>query len=166
MDEVAVFPEKDGMDRSLLNNQPDSPATITEENNFVIFLKYQQPFDRGLLLSKLSSLRTVQKVKQVSPVFYTSNKKHPATRMALTGEIIVQYPPKYTQNQISVIEKEYGLERLKAFGFSRNAFLYRAGNPLDSLDIANWLNESGEVNYAYPNWLSPSSTVRWLKGGF
>lgn len=156
MDEVAVFPVKGKgamLNNSLLRQRFQPGAIITEKNNFVVFLKTKDVVGKNYILSKLTGIRSLQHVKQASPVFYTSKKKHPGARIVLTGEIIVRFPKECTENPIVSIEKEYGLERLKSFDFSQNTFLYRAGDPLNSLEVANRLYESGRVNYAYPNWL-------------
>jgi kexin len=50
------------------------------------------------------------------------------------------------------------LEKLKSFDFNRNTILFRAGDPLNSLNVANALYESGQVIYSYPNWLRIRTT--------
>jgi subtilisin family serine protease len=156
MDEIAVFPERGKLaelDKHLLIKQIHDRAVITEETDFVIYLKAPEPIGVKALAEKLSSLRAVKHVRQASPVFYPSREKTPGTRMVLTGQIIVQFPQNYSQGDIAAIEKEYGLERLKSYGFTENTFLYDGGNPLNSLGVANRLYESGRVNYSYPDWL-------------
>lgn len=156
MDEVAVFPVKGKgvvLNNSLLRQRFHPEASITEKNNYVIYLKTKEAVGKDYILSKLAGIRSLQHVKQASPIFYTSRKKHPQTRIIPTGEIIAQFPKECTENLIIAIEKEYGLERLKSFDFSPNTFLYQAGDPFNSLEVANGLYESGRVNYAYPNWL-------------
>ena len=155
--EIAVFPvkgERADLNESDLVQRFHPKAVITESNSFVIFLKAPEPVGKDFVLNRLSPVRSLQKVKQSSPVFYTSRNKHPETRIVLTGEIIVQFPSEFTESQIVTIENEYSLERLKTFVFSKNAYLYRAGgDALKSLKVANNLYESGRVIYAYPNWL-------------
>ncbi len=156
MDEVAVFPVKGKgamLKNSLLLQQFHPQAIITEKNNFVVFLKTPDFVGKNFIISKLSSIRSIPHVEQGSPVFYTSKNKHPGARIVLTGEIIVQFPSGCTEDLIVAIEKEYGLERLKTFNFGQNTFLYRTGDPLNSLDAAIRLYVSGRVNYAYPYWL-------------
>jgi kexin len=155
MDEVAVFPVKgkgSALNNSLLRQRFHPGAIVTEQNNFVVFLKTKEAVGKNFIISKLTGIRSLQHVNQASPVFYTSKKKNPEARIVLTGEIIVRFPKECTENQIVTIENEYGLERLKSFDFSQNTFLYRAGDSLNSLEVANRLYESGRVNYAYPNW--------------
>ena len=156
LDEIAVFPKK-GEDPRLIGDlliQRFHPkAAITEKNNFLIYLKIPEPVERGMILEKLSSLRALAGVRETSPVFYASKKGHPAARFVLTGEIIVQFPADHPETKIATIEKEYGLTRLKSFSFAQNTILYGAGEPFHSLKVANHLYESGQVIYAYPNWL-------------
>ena len=66
--------------------------------------------------------------------------------MTLTGEIIVQFPEEYTEKNVSEIEFEYGLSRVKAFTFVPNTFLYRVRDTLGSLDAANAMHQSKQVN--------------------
>jgi len=161
LDEVAVFPKKgEGakLNRDLFIKQLHPKAVITKRNSFLIYLKTPEPMERKLILERVCSLRGLDGVRQASPVFYTDKKRHPTTRLVLTGEIIVQFPKECPDSKIAAVEKEYGLERLKPFPFAQKTFLYRAGlyragEPLHSLKVANDLYESGQANYAYPNWL-------------
>ena len=156
-DEIAVFPvkgEKANLNESDLLEKFHPKAVIVKSNSFVIFLKTPEPVGKDFVLNRLSLVRRLQKVKQSSPVFYTSRNKHPKTRSVLTGEIIVQFPAEFTESQIVAIENEYSLTRLKTFDFSKNAYLYTAGgDALESIQIANTIYESKQVIYAYPNWL-------------
>jgi len=155
-DEVAVFPAKgEGvrLNANLLAREFHPRAGITKRNNFAIYLKSPDPVGKDLLFEKIRTIKTLRRVRRASPVFYPSKRKHPDARMVLTGQIIVQYPREYTEAQIASMEEEYGLERVKEFGFAKNTFLYDAGDGLDSLEVANSLYESGQVIYAYPNWL-------------
>jgi len=160
LNEVAVFPKKGkeaNLNTDLFTRQLHPKAVIAERNDFLIYVKTPEPMERELILKRVCSLRGLDSVRQASPVFYTGKKRHPATRLVLTGEIIVQFPKECTEGKIATIEKKYNLERLKPFPFTRNTFLYRAGEPLHSLKVANDLYESGQVNYAYPNWLRSRS---------
>jgi len=155
-DEVAVFPAKgEGarLNTNLLAREFHPRAGITKQNNFAIYLKSPDPIAKAFLLEKLKMVRTLRGVRRASPVFYPSKRKHPDARMVLTGQIIVQYPQEYTEAQISRMEEEYGLERVEEFGFAKSTFLYDAGEDLNSLEVANNIYESGQVTYAYPNWL-------------
>ncbi len=156
IDEVAVLPEKgEGarLNESLLTSEFHPRAGITKRNNFAIYLKSPDPVGKDLLLKKIRTINALRRVRRASPVFYPSKKRHPDARMVLTGQIIVQYPHEYIEAQILQSEAEYGLERVKAFGFARNTFLYDVGDDLNSLEVANRIYESGLVIYAYPNWL-------------
>ena len=154
--EAVVFPirgEETKLSRDLLIQRFHPQADITYRNSFLAYLKIPEPIERGVLLEKLSSLRLLDRVSQASPVFYADKKSHPEARFVLTGEIIVQFPQDYLEERVVGIEETYGLERVKSFPFTPNAFLYRVGEPLHSLKVANDLYESGQVIYAYPNWL-------------
>ncbi len=160
LDEVAVFPKKgEGakLNRDLFIQHLHPRAVIGQRNNLLIYLKTPERMERKAILERICSLRGLDGVRQASPVFYTDKKRHPATRLVLTGEIIVQFPNEFPESKIATIEKQYGLERLKPFPFTQNTFLYLAGEPLLSLKVANDLYQSGQVNYAYPNWLRSRS---------
>lgn len=160
LDEVAVFPKKGQgakLNRDLFIKQLHPNAVITKRNSFLIYLKTPERMERKLILERVCSLRELDGVRQASPVFYTGKKRHPYTRLVLTGEIIVQFPQECPNSKIAAVEKKYCLERLKSFPFAQNTFLYRAGEPLHSLKVANDLYESGQANYAYPNWLRSRS---------
>ena len=155
-DEVAVFQPRGRQlkaDENLLARQFHSEAVVTSKNEAVIFLKVPEPVGKDILMNRLANIRSLPNIRQACPVFYRNTTKTPDARMVLTGDIIVRFPSEFTESRILAIEEEYGLKRLKSFNFSPNAFLYRCGDPLESLDAANRLYESGQVKYAYPNWL-------------
>ncbi|MBW2062547.1 MAG: S8 family serine peptidase, partial [Deltaproteobacteria bacterium] len=156
LDEMAVFASNEKMTRAardLVVQQLPEGTAITESSDFIMYLKLPAPLKRARITERLSSVRTLESVRQTSPVFYTSKDRASGTRLVLTGEIIVQFPQEYTEGEIVGIEEEYGINRLKAFSFAPNTFLYQAGDPLHSLEVANDLYESGRANYAYPNWI-------------
>ena len=135
-----------------LLQQVNPRARITEESDFIVSFKLPAPLSKGDLRRRLASLRRLAAFRQACPVLYTSKDRAPASRLVLTAQIIVQFPPVYTHDQIAALEKEYGLERLKTFDFVPNTYLYQGSDPLTSIDVANRLSESGRVRFAYPNW--------------
>lgn len=122
-------------------------AVVTEKDNYMAHLKFYKALDIKRQLRDMSSSGLLY------PVFYKSRDRRESGRMVLIGEIILQYPEFFIIERIGEIEKEYGIERLRQFDFAKNTFLYRVDDPLNSLDIASLLIESGLVNYAYPHWL-------------
>ena len=162
-DEVAVFPGKGkalGLQNNpvLLTQRFHPQADVTASNDFVIIQKSPAAFTRAGLQEKLVALRSSSDIRQSSPVFYTGAQKSPETRMALTGSIIVQFPPELEKLEIQALEKGYGLQRVRPLPPAANTFLYQAGDALQSLDAANQLHQSGHVVYAYPNWLRGRTT--------
>ena len=75
---------------------------------------------------------------------------NPATQLILTDEINVKFPEKYPEDQIRAIEAEYGLIRVKSISYMPNGFVYRVREPLEALNVANRLYESGLVEFSYP----------------
>ncbi|UCF90644.1 MAG: DUF4214 domain-containing protein [Desulfobacterales bacterium] len=155
LDEVAVFPSKGkaaNLSGDLWVKGIHPQAEITERNDFIIFLKLPEPLKERQILEKSAAVKSLNGVQQASPVFYTTTQRTPDSRLVLTGEIIVQFPKDLAESDILAIEKNYGLKRNRSVAFAANTFLYQAGDPLQSLAVANDLYESGTVNYAYPNW--------------
>ena len=140
LDEFAglfVHGAADLMNEAELLQQVDPRALVTEKSDFIVYLKLPIPLNKDELSSRMFSLRSRKLFKQACPVFYTSPDKVPGSRLVLTGDIIVQFPPAYTQEQIAAVENEYGLQHLKTFDFALNTFLYQGADPLTSLDVAN-----------------------------
>lgn len=163
LDEVAVFPEKGKaarVDEGNLTQRFHARASIESKSEFVMFMKSPEKMaQKEELLARLATLRQGSNVRQASPVFYRSQKGRAQGkgRMALTGEIIVRFPAEYTESQIAAIESDYALTMLKSFHFAQNAFLYQVGDPLESVNVANRLYESGQAEYSYPNWFQSMS---------
>ncbi len=158
--EIAFFSEKGKAIKGTRTKQFRQyfPGSLeTKKNSFVTFLNTREPIEKEKLTAKLNQARQNLGARQASPVFYLGVSKKTDEQMVLTGEIIVQYPAHLSEAQILSIEKKYNLRRLKTFGFVGNTFKYWAGHSLSSLDTANHLHESGNVNYAYPNWLRKRS---------
>ena len=152
-DELAVFPVKGKsaqIDKGRLLQLFDPNCGVSRENDFVIFLRSPQPLAGALLRAKASAIKALANIRGTSPVFYTAEQKG---RMTLTGEIIIKFKGQYGEFEIRNIEQKYGLSRLKAYRFDGNAYLYQVEDVVASLDTANQLFESGQVVYAYPNWL-------------
>lgn len=160
LDEVAVFPEEMNtteLKEDTLTQRLHPMAIVSEKTHFLIYMKTPEPMERNAILKGLSSIRKLKGVKEASPVFYRTKRRDTETRLVLTGEIIVRFPKEFTDIRIAEIEKEYSIERVKSFSFSENTFLYRAGNSLHSLEVANNLYESGQTVYSYPNWFRKRS---------
>lgn len=126
-------------------------AQIVDENETRVFLEI--PAEKDLLFHETRLMRFDQFTGLRSyPVFYPGYRDS-RTRMALTGEIIVHFKPGWAIEQIDSWADRYGLVRLKTFSFSPSTFLFQAGEGFRSLRVANEIYLSGEVVYAYPNWL-------------
>jgi subtilisin-like proprotein convertase family protein len=119
-------------------------------------LSSPEPVTKEQLLNALSSIQALPYINYASPVFYrTPDKETGKTfgRKVLTDEIMVDFPVEYPEEQILEIENEYGLVRLEASSYFPNEFVYQAPSPLEALEIANTLYESGKVQLATPNWI-------------
>ncbi len=156
LDEMAVIPKKKGLssaEKEMIAYQVHPEAEVTGESGSIIYLKLPGSADRDQIIRRVSVLREEDNVALTSPLFYGTETGDPASRMILTGEIIVRFLKDYTEKSIRETELEYGLSRIKKFSYAPNTFLYRVRDPLISLDLANTLYHTAQVNFAYPNWL-------------
>ncbi len=156
LDEMAVIPKKKGLsgaEKEMIAYQVHPEAEVTGESGSIIYLKLPGSANRDQIIRRVSVLREEDSVVLTSPLFYGTEIGDPASRMILTGEIIVQFLKDYTEKSIRETELEYGLSRIKKFSYAPNTFLYRVRDPLISLDLANTLYHTAQVNFAYPNWL-------------
>ncbi len=77
----------------------------------------------------------------------------------LTDEFIAQFPPSWSSEQIAAFNTSYGVETLSRLLSNDNAYLLRVNETvtsagiftLDSMTVANFYQESGQVIYAEPN---------------
>ena len=156
LDEMVVIPKKKGLSRAekeMIAYQVHPEAEVTGESGSIIYLKLPGSANRDQIIRRVSVLREEDNMALTSPLFYGAEAGDPASRMILTGEIIVQFLKNYTEKSIRETELEYGLSRIKKFSYAPNTFLYRVRDPLISLDLANTLYHTAQVNFAYPNWL-------------
>lgn len=121
-----------------------------EEGDRFTRLKMPFPVNRKDLPSILATLRRTENAEAASPVFYRGTDRSPASRLIPTGNIIVRYPDSLTKGDIAAIEEIYDLERVQVFPLSDRAFLYYAGDPLDSIETADRLYKEKNVLYSYP----------------
>lgn len=160
LDEIAVFPAQ----------RPDSPyvlegeyktaledvarifhpqAKIKEWGDFAVILESPEPVSRELLSEIFETISAHEYIRQAGPVLY-GNPNNPDSQVIPTGEILVEFPASYSKDQILAIEQKYGLVRLKRGGDDLHDALYQAGTPIESIEIANLLYESGLVEYSSP----------------
>ncbi len=160
-DEIAVFQKrrsgrtKDIPEITIKNLK--SIGEIVKQSDFVTYVKLPQKRTRTDIAEKLDELQMKLLSRHVSPVFY-SGRKNKNNRMALTGKIIIHFFPDWNKNKIDAWLKDKNLTIVKSFHFSPNTFLVDAGYSLKSLETANEIYLSGEVRYAYPNWLKTRVT--------
>jgi len=157
VDEIAVFFQRGSMvskeRMETLARTLDTQGTPLEgSNEFVMFVQVIDTASRYVTELIDTMLKQHTEVKEVSPVFYRGGIKDPLNRMALTGEVIIHFPPEWDESRVNGLAKRYGLSYIKGFDFSPDTRLFSAGSALQSLEVANEIQFSGEVIYAYPNW--------------
>lgn len=155
-DELAVIarPGKSVRDGGLsVATKLDPGAVVKTQTAGVTVFRLSQTMDRRSLQTYVRSLAKPAGVQSISPVFYTAAQKDERARLILTGQIIVRLPAQWLPEQVTTLEKAYGLERLQQLPYAPNTFLYQSADALASLDIANRLHAAGTAVYTYPNWL-------------
>ena len=166
VDEIAIFPKKMPEDWYAFTGEFKTTveeiahlfhpqAEVSELSETCI--KFKSP--ELTTLKKLPEIfeRIVQHpfIRSVAPVLYGEIEEQ-WTEMIPTGKILVRFPENISEQQLIEVEKIYGLERLSSEIYddgNSGSFLYYAGTPLESLECANRLFESGLTLYAFPNWL-------------
>ena len=128
-----------------------NPTDITERGGTLMILKCPQPLELKRWFNALTSLKEIEFVEFAGPMLYTDIEKRRDSMLPI-GEIIVRFPENYAEEQIHAIEQEYHLIRKQVLLLgSETSYYYFAGEPLESINIANRLYESGKVESASPN---------------
>lgn len=99
------------------------------------------------------ALRRNPDVRHVSPVFYTNTDRTPDTRMALTGQIIVGFRAPLSQPDLQRFAREHDVSLFKSLDISPTTYVFNTPPGTDSLELANRIHLSGQVAFAYPNWI-------------
>ena len=97
----------------------------------------------------LSALSTSMK-GSLSPVF-TNGKSGGGQRRALPGGILVTFKADWDESKVKQWVGEKGMTIKQKMNFG-NIYLLDSAPGLDSLNLANSIYESGEVEGASPNW--------------
>jgi hypothetical protein len=99
----------------------------------------------------LRDLRNSPSMGQISPMF--QDLPHPGGRKrALPGGIIVWFNPHWSDAQVMEWSQEQGLTIVKKINIGPQVYLIETAPGLASLETANRINQSGEVEAASPNW--------------
>ena len=162
LDEVAVTHDKTGkqeINEYLDLIKPVEPEAILspDSNEFQSFLEIPKYTKSSELKDQLDKYKLDQRIETVSPVFYRDKNKT-KNRHLLTGEIIVHFKHEWSSDQVKQWIDQKGLRQIESYKFSPNAYRLRISDLTTGLKIANDIYESGEVIYAYPNWLKTRTT--------
>ncbi|MGA1865090.1 MAG: S8 family serine peptidase [bacterium] len=160
-DEIAIFPrQRANRTRGVLEKAVKDlgfGGEIVKQNEFVMYMKLSKRRTHWEIETMTGERQKEEEIQCISPVFY-SGSKDSGTRMALTGQIIIHFSLDWDRSKIEGWSKKKGLSLIKSFDFSPNTFLFDAGSPMKSLELANDIYLSGEVLYSYPNWLKTRVT--------
>jgi len=152
LDEIAIFPKNVSEITNVteLIGSFDSHSTLIKDYEFVTLMHIPNRLNRTAMKDKMAEFHN-KTGNKANFVFYIGPKKDQAP-MALTGEIIVEFKQEWNETKITNWAKDMGLNIVRNYSFSPNTYLFDAGSGLRSLEIANQIYLSGQVNYAYPNW--------------
>ncbi len=152
LDEIAVFPKNVSEITNVteLIRSFDQQATLIKDYESIVLARFPNQLNRTALEDKIAEFHN-KTGNRANFVFYIGPKKDQAPR-ALTGGIIVQFKQDWNETKIAGWARDMGITMVEKSTFSPNTYLFDAGPGLRSLEIANQIYLSGQVNYAYPNW--------------
>lgn len=115
-----------------------------------VALRLEPPADGPTRQQLRQLLLQDPRVEAVWPAYEYGNWPH-----FLNEEVIAQFPPGWGPQRIEQVAAQFGLTVKEPLGhFAPNVFLLRLRNLKDNaLEAANRLFESGQVLYAYPNFI-------------
>ncbi len=125
-----------------------SQAEITSQTRYLMFLKSPEPLAKEQWFNTLFALQELKYVQWAGPVLYR-NPGNAWSQVVVWNEVYVDFPASYTEEQIRDIEQEYGLVRIEPL-VGHNSFAYQVGSPLEAIETANRLYESGLVELSVP----------------
>ncbi len=123
-------------------------AEISKGSRTLLYLKSSELLEKEQWFKALINIQQFPQVDWASPVFYTTPGAS-WTQLDIGKAIFVYFPANYTESQIAVIEQEYGLVRTNPIE-EDNRTLYVLHDPLEAIEFANRLYESGQVELATP----------------
>ena len=124
-------------------------AEIIGQTPYNITLKSPKTLDKEQWFDRLMALQELKAVLWAGPwLYFGLDESGPMT--PVWNEVYIDFPSNYTEAQIRNIEEKYGLWRLESL-VGKNSFAYQVGNPLEAIEIANRLYESGVVEYSVPS---------------
>lgn len=161
LDEVAIF--ANGKTKTRARAADDTEAlrarfhpwaeTGSRTNRFVSIVKAPQAMPLNELRGRFSLLAAEPALGRAGAVFYRSLAKSTGDQMALTGDVIVHFRPGTASVAVDDWGRRHGLGQPRPVAFAADAYVFDAGSGLASLEAANTAYLSGEVLYAYPDWL-------------
>jgi kexin len=163
-DEIAVFLGPTltltPADRRAIARSIDRGARIEQGSNaFVMFLAL--PGGARPALRRAAAIAEAHPaVISLSPVFY-NDPELTSGPLALTGEVIVRFRDGASRQTGTAVAARHGLRGGRRLPQASRAYIYRAKGPMASIASANALAGRGDVEYAYPNWLSTATTRAW-----
>lgn len=141
--QVAVF--SDGLSKPQSNKLTSkSMGTLRLEKEFGSVRIYRT--ESAVNTKTLAGLS----VPGASPVFRDTRSE--GRRMALPGTILVQFKADTDESQARVWAQQAGMSLVRKQLFPKNSYVFLHQPGLASLEMANKLHKSSEIQWAQPDW--------------
>jgi len=155
----AVFLElKENADEASLNNLLNEFPSLFLKRDFSFtyrkdFIYLNQSLAEESLIELLNNLNEKEIVKNASPVFKMMEGQGGSdVLLGVEGEIIAQFKPSVSDNEIEDYLNENGLNIVQEFNLSGGkTYLLEIPEGKYAIDYANELYQTGFVNYSEPN---------------
>lgn len=135
----------------------DPGATIIEKRRKRLIV--QLPTAARLRGKRLD--RRIEKIQAhpcdltVGLVYYTDRQRTPERRLIHTNEVTVRFSPSTAPSRVETIESRFGLNLKIKLRHAPHTRIYTIPHVREAIEIANKLQGSDGVVYAYPNWIRP-----------
>ncbi|HQI82119.1 MAG TPA: S8 family peptidase, partial [Deltaproteobacteria bacterium] len=155
-DEAALLVEPAPQSRTRARNSlsriaPD--AAVLADHGDRIDVRLGSPLEPRAHAARISRLRGAGGIRAALPVFYASPSPKAASKMLLTGRVLVRFKASTPPAVVAQTERTHGIRPLRSFPFAKNTFLYDAGDPMRGIEVSRKLARSGQVVWAYPDWI-------------
>ncbi|MBI3771107.1 MAG: hypothetical protein HY272_00165 [Gammaproteobacteria bacterium] len=144
--EVAEFAAADAAPSAALRALAPK-ATLIESRGQVRYWRLEAGQDAPTLTRSLAAKSTAI---TFSPVFYRSAVGGP--RLSLGGGVVVRFPLVWKKAEIDAWAQRWQLRVVRAVLQENNIYLIASAPGMAALELANKIQESGEVESATPQW--------------
>ncbi len=126
---------------------PVEGATLVRTNRFTRIWRLPEGSDSERVAEHLQ----VTEPGAFSPAFHTAPTEH-AHIQGLPGGVIVQFHDRWSRRKVERWAEKHELEAARKLELIGNWYTFETEPGMPSLDTANRLHETGDVQIAQPNW--------------